>query len=424
MRLKLLVAVLALPGIAVAAPGNGIDLTTYSVGAITVHDLGTLGGSSSRANDINDGGQVVGWSYDGNGKKNAVIWLDGAIYSIHDNSPAFGTAEAFGINNDNVVVGEYTEAAAPYHTRAFYYYPGIWMEPMWHNDASPGLGFEWETGARAINSSHRIAGWAERIPDPDLPPPPDTQGLCHSILPVTWLSAAEYPNAVFCLADFANDNIYGYEGLTPRAYDVNDYGSVVGTDGMTTQYSMFLRKGGVTLAVPAPAGMAQNNIFGRAYGINNKHWVVGAYGYAENEYPDYPANTRAFFWDGATSSSQSLGVLSGGKISEAFEINEQKMVAGGSERLYNYSGGSVVRSAGFIWHPDFGMKQLPALANSSYPGNGPFGFVLVPNSCYAYSLNNRKSGGLVQAVGECSVNGVKHAVRWDIQVHATTYTFP
>ena len=125
------------------------------------------------------------------------------------------------------------------------------------------------------------------------------------------------------------------------------------------------------------------------------------------------------------SSATSLGVLSGGNVSEAFEINEQKMVVGGSERHYSWTGGSSMRTAGFIWHPDFGMRQLPALENKGQPSSsGIFGFVLVPSSCYAYSLNNRKSSGLVVAVGECTVNGVKHAVRWDIQVNATSTSLP
>ena len=383
-----------------------------------------MGGSSSRANDINNGGDVVGWARDANGKQHAVIWLNGTIYSLHSGAPAFGTAAAHGINDDQIVVGEYTEAAAPYHSRGFYYYPGIWLDPMEHHDASPGLGFDWKTGARAINDAHRIVGWAERIPNANLAPPPDTAGLCHSILPVTWQSAAEYPAAVFCLNDVNDDNIYAYEGLTPRAYDINDSGQIVGTDGLTTQYSMFLRKNGQTLAVPAPAGMGQANVYGRAYGINNKGWVVGAYGYGANEYPVSAGQTRAFIWDGTSSTSQSLGVLPGGDVSEAFELNEQKIEVGGSERVYNHDGGTATRTAGFIWHADFGMRQLPGLAFTSYASSSaPFGFVLVPNSCYAYSINNRRSGGLVEAVGECTVNGVKHAVRWDIQINATT-VFP
>lgn len=415
MRTTTLLVALALPALAVA-DGGGITVTTYTFESASLPaNLGTLGGSSSVANDINDGGDIVGASWHSDGKRHAFVYLNSysTMFSIHTGSNfAFSDAEAFGINNDQVVVGEFKEATSPYYKRAFYYYPGIWMWEFAHHDASYGLGFDWQTSARAINQSHRIAGQATRIPNSNLPAPPDTLGLCHSTLPVSWANAGAYPGFLFCIADPNQDNEYYDQGTVPIAYDINDSGNMVGGDGLTSTYSMFLWKNNTRYGVPAPAGMGLPGRYGRAYGINNKNQVVGTYGLDSADQPT--TNTRAFYWNGTSADSQSLGVLSGGSVSQAYEINEQSIVAGSSQRSY----GSTTRTVAIVWHPQFGMKQLPALASTTING------VSVPNECHAHSLNDRKSSGLVQVVGKCkNSNGYFRAVRWNVQVNATTIVF-
>ena len=66
---------------------------------------------------------------------------------------------------------------------------------------------------------------------------------------------------------------------------------------------------------------------------------------------------------------------------------------------------SLVRNAGFIWHNDFGMLELPNL---------PAGDRVA--MCRANALNNinASANGLIQVVGYCTVRGKRHAVRWDV----------
>lgn len=45
-------------------------------------DLGTLGGDSTHATDINDGGQVVGWSLTADGTYHAFLWQDGGMIDL------------------------------------------------------------------------------------------------------------------------------------------------------------------------------------------------------------------------------------------------------------------------------------------------------------------------------------------------------
>jgi probable HAF family extracellular repeat protein len=79
-------------------------------------DLGTLGGRNSFALDINDAGQIVGWSETVAGIRHPFLWQNGAMQDLLAGSADSGTATA--INPFGVVVG------ARNH-RAFRYSGGI-----------------------------------------------------------------------------------------------------------------------------------------------------------------------------------------------------------------------------------------------------------------------------------------------------------
>jgi probable HAF family extracellular repeat protein len=66
-------------------------------------DLGTLGGSSSSANGINDLGQIVGESRTASGDIHAFLWENGAIHDLGILSVGFSLA--LGVNNDGEVAG-------------------------------------------------------------------------------------------------------------------------------------------------------------------------------------------------------------------------------------------------------------------------------------------------------------------------------
>src|SRR5207248_5420783 len=73
-------------------------LTTY-----TFTDLGTLGGLTSRPLDINDAGDVVGYSTDAGGNTRAFLYRAGVMNDLGTLGGA--TAQATRINNHGQIIG-------------------------------------------------------------------------------------------------------------------------------------------------------------------------------------------------------------------------------------------------------------------------------------------------------------------------------
>jgi probable HAF family extracellular repeat protein len=123
-----------------------------------MHDLGSLGGWDSGANDINDAGQVVGWSTDETADMVPFIYADGSMRHLgdFDGYTAFGEAKA--INNAGLVVGwaRYSWSEA---TDAFLYIDGRMRDLNRLVDGADG----WTVvEAYDINDAQQILGKACR----------------------------------------------------------------------------------------------------------------------------------------------------------------------------------------------------------------------------------------------------------------------
>lgn len=120
----------------------------------TITDLGTLGGTVSKAYGINDSGQVVGYSHITSGMPHHAFLYDGTI--MQDLGTLGGTySYALGINNSGQVVGESkTTGDAAVHT---FLYDGGTMYDL--SDLFLGSGWTVNNGVQCINDAGQIAGY-------------------------------------------------------------------------------------------------------------------------------------------------------------------------------------------------------------------------------------------------------------------------
>jgi probable HAF family extracellular repeat protein len=81
---------------------------SYSGGQLT--DLGTLGGETSSAVDVNDAGEIVGWSATADGRVRAFLYREGAMSELP--VPGDGSFAA-AINRRGDVVGSFSQLATP-----------------------------------------------------------------------------------------------------------------------------------------------------------------------------------------------------------------------------------------------------------------------------------------------------------------------
>ncbi|MDX6557960.1 MAG: hypothetical protein QOF72_1009, partial [Blastocatellia bacterium] len=100
-------------------------------------EIGTLGGSSSQAWDVNDNGAVVGQAQDGSGQVRPFLWRDSnndgfwQANEMIDLRAIAGTTfgRGFSVSNNNIVVGNSTDGAT-----------GFVLATMWKDDNGNGIG--------------------------------------------------------------------------------------------------------------------------------------------------------------------------------------------------------------------------------------------------------------------------------------------
>lgn len=119
----------------------------------TLTDIGTLGGTTSQANGINDMTQIVGFAYNADEYSHAFMWEDGVMTDLG----TFGGTESHAreLNENGDIVGY---AFTPEENKhAFLYMDNILYDLNYMADVPNGYKLQ---GARDINDSGQIVGTA------------------------------------------------------------------------------------------------------------------------------------------------------------------------------------------------------------------------------------------------------------------------
>jgi probable HAF family extracellular repeat protein len=337
---KLTTIIFAIPIVAVA------NAQTYHV-----TDLGTVGGTNSRATAINSSGQVVGYSQNSAGQLRAFLYSGGSIQDLGANGGVGSTASA--INDSGQIVGDYTFGTGPDPVRkGFSYTSGSGM----HDIGS--LGGAWNE-PYGLNNAGQIVG-------------------------ISNTGAGAFRAYVYNGSTYTNLGTLG--GNWSYAIGINDSGVIVGDANTASEQEHGFRfSGGVmtdlgTLPPPATNGST-------AYAINASGQIAG-YSYQTS------GPGLGFIVNGTTLTP--LGALSG-HGSLAHGINSAGVITGASEFIASYSFNlSVSGGHGFYWSSGT-IRDL----NSMVDGSG---------SGWTITEGNGINGNGLIAGSALNSSGVLHAV--------------
>ena len=362
-----LLAAASLWGALHASPGYSYEF----VSAIAI-DLGTMGGRSSEASDINDAGNIVGWSHSYAGVIHAFFYRAGHFVDV--GASRWSTeSRATSLNNSNVVVGNLSVNG---RSLAFRWYEGALQELRVSVSPHARVG----TTAHAISDAGFIVGTR------------DYRELHNFQLATVWTDDVTFHTL----------NVPGNDWGS-GAYDINAAGEVVGHAGTDSFRWNFNPSVSPSRSVVIPSPRSDCDVQ-RAFGIA-RYNVVAGYVSCPPIGPD--SHLRAFSWSGLSLVSRDLGLLPTGRRSVAYDVNDLSFVVGAADQRAPIPGTPGIYVA-FIHHPDFGIRALPTLPGTT--GHG---------ECQAEALNNVNANGVIKVVGFCHTgdqDSPRHAVLWNVRV--------
>jgi probable HAF family extracellular repeat protein len=302
-------------------------------------DLGTLGGTNSLANGINDAGQIVGWAHTGGDVPHAFLYQNGEMKdlgTLGDGSKSFAYAingvglivggsdttddllyhavrwqqngdmvdlgtlggsnsEAFGINDAGQIVGAADTLGGESHAV-------LWQQNGDKVDLDT-LGSGTVSVALSINRAGQIVGWSDIAPKPDDKdkPPPDSHAFLYQGEEMVDLGTLDG------IGDSA-------------ALWINDAGQIVGVsdtlDGES--HAVLWQQNGEMVDMVDLGTLGGNS--SKANAINNTGQIVGGSDTPGGLFHAYRRQTNGEMLD--------LGTLGDGSESEAFGINDAGQIVG------------------------------------------------------------------------------------------------
>jgi probable HAF family extracellular repeat protein len=307
-----------------------------------IRDLGTLGGTSGQASQINNSGQITGFAYNAipdaftpNGTQiRAFLWENGRMKDLG----TVGGPDVLGghINERGQVAGlSLTNSIANPSTGIPTQDPFLWSKDTGMIDLGSLGGVA--GGPSALNNRGQVVGQSSDAADPAACFTGNDPDNC---LPFLW-DDGKLTNL--------NTHTIGGNPLTANA--INDAGEIVGTALFPNQTvpHAYLWKDGVAKDL----GTVNGDCFSEAFAINSRGQVVG------QSFSCVTQLGRTFLWDDGTMIDLNMFVPrgSGLQLVEAVAINDRGEIAGD------------------LVPPDCGGGIVPTQGNDAKCGHA---FVLVP----------------------------------------------
>jgi probable HAF family extracellular repeat protein len=320
-------------------------------------DLGTLGGmNGSYARDINDRGQVVGWSHSPSDWGRAVLWENGVMSVLPTLSE--GPAGPVAINNAGLIAGisEDENLYARFVTweNGVIRNLGVFSDysrldaldqrgdvlislnygerfaeaVVWYDGALQNLGHlaRPPTYARAMNSRQQVVGASTALEDAYGEP------VSH---PFLWERGVMRDLGVLGRPDCPDPNDVECHVAQGEAVAINEAGAVVGWSTDTAGVRRpFLWQQGTMQDLGAFPGLAAS-----ATKVNTRGQVAGIYTFPPPA-PGRLGDTRGFVWEAGV--TRDLGTLFGNGTTMVVAMNDKGEVVG-------WSGDPMGARHAFVW---------------------------------------------------------------------------
>jgi probable HAF family extracellular repeat protein len=295
-----------------------------------VVDLGTLGGTTSAGNAINDIGWVTGFSDQANGAQLATVWIHRLQIPLGTlggpgSDVGWPVKNNFGLISGVTENGEHDPLNESFSCPAFNLVSGnscvafAWQQGVMTQ--LPGLGGNNSIGA-GDNNPGQIVGWAENdVYDPTCDHNANQFLQFEATL---WQRDGRGNWHVRELPPYPGDQ----DGA---ATAINDLGQTVGISGecdvaigaYSAIHALLWDKGG-----PIDLGTLGGHGWNTPGAINN-HGVIAGFANGPNDVVGGQLQFRflAFVWT-KQSGMQSLGALPGDEMSEATDINDENQIVG------------------------------------------------------------------------------------------------
>jgi probable HAF family extracellular repeat protein len=319
-----------------------------------VIDLGTLGGTVSAGNAINNIGWVTGFSTEASGVQLATLWADGRQIPLGTlggpgSDVAWPVKNNFGLISGVAENGKHDPLNETFSCPAFGLVSGnscvafVWQHGVMAQ--LPGLGGNNSIGA-GDNDFGQVVGWAEKnVTDPTCAPPSPGATQFLQFEATLWQRNYRRNWQVRELPPYPGDP----DGA---ATAINDFGQVV---GITGQCDVAIGAYSAIHAVlwengqPTDLGNLGGHGWNTPAAINNRG-VVAGFANGPNDVINGQLQFRwqAFIWTKELR-MQSIGTLPGDAMSQATDINDENQIVGVSyldyvfdnPRAFIYQNGTI-----------------------------------------------------------------------------------